>query len=88
MDLDFTSAQRNDVLNNLSAIDYYKGPDEDRYDPYGSPVWEFGTNVKNKEIYIKISLGKKISLCFVNHFISLNEKLIYPLKKVIHETNY
>jgi len=80
LDLDITPAERTDALYKLKVSNYYKGPDEDKYDPHGSPVWEFGMLVKNKEIYIKISLGKnnKPVLCKSFHFPK--RKIKYPFK--------
>ena len=80
LDLDYTSDDRNLELLKLNINNFYKGPHEDKFDPYGSPVWEFGAEVKNKEIYIKISLGKnnKPVLCKSFHFPK--RKIIYPFK--------
>jgi len=78
--LDITPLERNDELSKLNLKNYYKGPDEDKYDPYGSPVWEFGMPVKNKEVYIKISLGKKNKSVLCKSFHLPERKINYPFK--------
>lgn len=80
-DLDINPVYRKEVLLKLNYQDYYKGPNPDQYDPHGSPVWEFGKLVKQKELYIKISLGTpgKQVICKSFHFPKRVIK--YPLKK-------
>lgn len=80
-DLDINPVDRKDVLLSLHYLDFYKGPNPDQYDPYGSPVWEFGKVVKKKEVYIKISLGTsgKPVVCKSFHFPKRIIK--YPFKK-------
>lgn len=80
LDLDISPGARNNILLKLKTINYYKGPNKDNYDPHSSPVWEFGISLGNKEIYIKISLGRKNKpvLCKSFHFPKRN--INYPFK--------
>ncbi len=80
LDLDITPTERADELFKLSVKHYYKGPYEDKYDPFGSPVWEFGMPVRKKEIYIKISLGNKNKPVLCKSFHFPKRKIKYPYK--------
>jgi hypothetical protein len=45
---------------NLKAEDYYSGPNKDTYDTTKPDYYEFGIQIKGKEVYIKISPGLPI----------------------------
>ena len=79
--LDIKPINRNDILLKLNFKDYYKGPNPDLHDPYGSPVWEFGKVVNNKEVYIKISLGSPGKPVICKSFHLPKRKINYPFKK-------
>jgi len=80
LDLEINPLDREKILLKLNTEDYYKGPDEDKYDPYSSPVWEFGKTFKNQEIYIKISSGKKNKEVVCKSFHFPKRKIKYPFK--------
>lgn len=80
IDLEITRVGRKETLKKLEITDYYRGPTKDRDD--GPDLWEFGTLVNNKEVYIKITmgLGNRPVICISFH---LAEKaIVYPLKKM------
>ncbi|MBK7380311.1 MAG: type II toxin-antitoxin system MqsR family toxin [Ignavibacteriales bacterium] len=79
--LDINPKDRKDFLLKLTVKDYYKGPNPDLYDPYGSPVWEFGKVINNKEVYIKISLGTSGKPVICKSFHLPKRKIKYPYKK-------
>lgn len=56
LDLEITPEYRKEVLKKLEVNDYSEGPLlENLYK--GSDMWVFGKIVKQREIYIKITLG-------------------------------
>jgi hypothetical protein len=78
-DLEITHNDRIKVLQNLKVENYSEGPKPDRlYN--NSDMWVFGSIVKKKEIYIKISMGMHNSkaLCISFHFSK--SAMGYPLK--------
>ena len=81
LDLDINDFKRNNYLLKLRVEDYYKGPAVDTYDPYGSPVWEFGIGVKGADIYIKISLGAKNKPVICKSFHIAERKIVCPFKQ-------
>ena len=79
-DLDILPADRIKYLMNLSPDDYYSGPNRDTYDPDKPDYYEFGIQIKKKEVYIKISLGllnKRVD-CMSFHISEY--QIVYPLK--------
>ena len=46
-----------DILYNLNAGDYYRGPTENRNDSSLPVVWEFNYHYMGRDIYIKLSYG-------------------------------
>ena len=78
-DLEITPQKRIEYLKKLKAEDYYRGPLNDAYDPESLPFWEFGKEIKKKEVFIKISLWKnKKVLCISFHIAE--KKMSYPYK--------
>jgi hypothetical protein len=53
IDLELTPAERRDLLLGLEPEDYVAGPKPDDTDDT-KEVWEFGTTVGGKEVYIKL----------------------------------
>jgi len=72
---DFTVRKQ---LEELTVENYYRGPTENRDD--GPDLWEFGKIVKNREVYIKIHMGKvnKPVICISFHFPE--STINYPLR--------
>ena len=80
LDLEITTEQRLEFIKNLKAEDYFNGPRQDANVPNSPPFWEFGINVKENEVYIKINFGKpnKSVMCISFHIAE--NKITYPYK--------
>lgn len=78
LDLELTNITVRKYLSDLTFKDYYKGPTKDNYGD--SDLWEFGKEIKNKEVYIKITIGNlnKSVICISFHFPEHTIK--YPFK--------
>ncbi|MDX2245572.1 MAG: toxin [Bacteroidia bacterium] len=79
LDLEITAIEREKILDNLTARDYYKGPQKDGVN-IGAEYWEFGTTIKGTETYIKISkgLGNQAVACLSFH--PAERRIKYPFK--------
>ena len=78
--LEITPHQREETLDNLVYQDYAEGPKKDNFNQI-SDLWVFGKNVKDKEIYIKISLGAENNPVICISFHIAEHPMTYPLKK-------
>jgi len=69
-----------EILKQLTAEDYSVGPLPDKLYQI-SDMWVFGKNIKTREVYIKIQLGKPNSetICISFHFAE--HPMNYPFKK-------
>lgn len=78
LDLELSNVSVRKHLSELTYKNYYKGPTKDDFSD--SDLWEFGKEIKNKKVYIKISLGNwnKQVLCISFHFPIHTIK--YPFK--------
>ena len=56
LDLEITAEERERIIDALDLPNYYKGPKPDGV-RIGAEYWEFGTCVKGKQVYVKLSLG-------------------------------
>jgi DNA-directed RNA polymerase subunit F len=56
-DLGIVAAQQREIIENLTAEDYYKGPDPDEKYSW-KLVAVFGVDYEGVELYIKFSIGK------------------------------
>ena len=67
IDLEITRVSRKEILKELKVEDYYRGPTKDA--DRGPDLWEFGRLYKQKEIYIKITMGvmNKPVICMSFH---------------------
>ena len=72
--------QREEYLLNLNPEDYSTGPNEDTYDPSKPDYFEFGIPYRNKEIYIKLSLGLPNRQVDCMSFHIAKHKMDFPLK--------
>ena len=80
IDLEISPYQRKNVLEKLEVTDYSEGPIEEKL--YGgSDMWVFGKEVKNKEIYIKITMGYSNSSVICISFHRAEHKLNYPFEE-------
>jgi hypothetical protein len=80
-DLEITSFKRKAIVKELTVQDFSEGPiDEVVF--MGTPMWVFGKEIKNKEIYIKISMGppSKQTLCISFHIAEF--PMSYPFKTI------
>jgi hypothetical protein len=81
IDLEITRVSRKELLKELNVEDYFRGPTKDVDN--GPSLWEFGRLLKQKEVYIKITIGamNKPVICISFH---LAERVIaYPFRKQI-----
>ncbi len=79
LDLDITSAYRLEVINKLSANDYSEGPITDTLNK-GSDLWVFGATVKQREVYIKITMGKANCQTICISFHLAERRITYKFK--------
>lgn len=80
-DLNIIPNDRKKFILELAVNDYCKGPDQDR-DFAHKEVWIFGKMIKNKEIYIKISMGDFNNPVICISFHISKHKLSYPFKEI------
>jgi len=75
-DLEITPNQRKKYIESIVVEDYSEGPIPDII--FGNlPLWVFGRQIKDKEVYIKISMGSESSsaVCISFHLAE------HPMKK-------
>lgn len=78
--LEIRPIDRTKVLENLEVPDYSEGPKpEVLYS--GADMWVFGTTIKKKEIYIKITMGMNRSSVLCISFHIAEQTMNYPFKK-------
>lgn len=78
-DLELTPNMRRQYISTLKVEDYSEGPIEDNMRGI-LPMWVFGKTIKGKEVYIKISMGKKnLSTICISFHIS-EHPINYPFK--------
>lgn len=77
--LEINPADRTKVISELSVKDYSEGPIEDIV-YQGKDLWVFGKQIKNQEVYIKITLGNssKQTICISFHISEY--PMTYPFK--------
>lgn len=78
--LEISPTYRLEVIKNLQAQDYYRGPSDDTLN-HLSDLWEFGKTIKGQEVYIKITMGKPNSHTICISFHIAEHKINYPFKK-------
>lgn len=77
-DLEITPKFRDSIILNLDVEDYSEGPIIDTLNKYGE-MWVFGKDVKDNEVYIKITLDAGTrALCISFHIAEY--KMKYPFK--------
>ena len=79
-DLDITRFERMEVIKSIESEDYSEGPITDELN-HGSEMWVFGKDVKDIEVYIKITMGgfNGRSICISFH--RAEHPMNYPLKR-------
>lgn len=78
-DLEISPSKRKEIIQSLKVEDYSQGPLEEKM--HGIlPMWVFGKQVKEKEVYIKVSMGveNNSAVCISFHIAEYPMK--YPLK--------
>lgn len=79
IDLELRPIDRIEILKNLNFEDYSQGPLDDII--FGiANMWVFGKEIKKKEVYIKISLGRAGSCVLCISFHLAEHPMDYPLK--------
>ena len=79
IDLEITRISRRDILKELTVEDYFRGPTKDADN--GPDLWEFGRSLKQREVYIKITIGMKNRPVICISFHLAERAIKYPLKK-------
>ena len=80
-DLEITPLARNGYIENLTVEDCFSGPNQNNDEPFKPEFFEFGVNIKNNQVYIKLSLnlpGKPIN-CMSFHVAE--RSINYPFKQ-------
>lgn len=79
VELELRPIDRKEILEGLELTDYSEGPIEEKL--YGgADMWVFGKTVKNKEVYIKITIGAMGSSVICISFHLAQYKMNFPLK--------
>ena len=78
-DLELRPIERTEILEKLIPSDYCEGPiAEVLYG--GSDMWVFGKNIKENDVYIKITMGSPGTSVICISFHIAEHALTYPLK--------
>jgi hypothetical protein len=79
LDLGITPDYRKEVLKKLTVADYSEGPILEKL--YGgADMWVFGKKIKEKEVYIKITMGIKAAHVICISFHIAERAIKYPFK--------
>ncbi len=79
-ELDITPVYRVEIIKNLAVSDYSAGPIVSELDK-NTEMWVFGKDVKQREVYIKISLGFPNASVICISFHLAEHDLSYPFKE-------
>ena len=77
--LDISPLQREVIVKSLNTQDYVEGPVIDELNKRGE-MWVFGKDVKEREVYIKITLGYENGQTICISFHIAEHPLKYPFK--------
>ena len=80
LQLEITPLQREMIVKNLKEQDYVEGPVVDVLNKEGE-MWVFGKDVKEREVYIKITLGYENGQTICISFHLAEHPLEYPFKQ-------
>ena len=78
-DLDITPVYRVEIIKTLAVTDYSAGPIVSELGK-NTELWVFGKDVKQREVYIKISLGFPNESVICISFHLAERPMEYPLK--------
>lgn len=79
LDLEIMPNSRKGIIASLKVEDYSQGPIEEKERGI-KPMWVFGKIIKQKEVYIKISLGLENSNAICISFHIAEYPMNYPFK--------
>lgn len=79
IDLEIAPITRQEILRALTPENYYRGPTTDV--DSGPDLWEFGVFVKQKEVYIKITMGMQGRPVICISFHCAERSIDYPFKR-------
>jgi hypothetical protein len=85
-EVDILPVDRIKYLMDLTADNYYSGPNKDTYDSGRPDYYEFGIHIKRIEVYIKISLGMFNKRVDCMSFHIAEHPIVYPLKTFSYES--
>jgi len=77
LDLEIGVEEREAAIDQLTYRNYYKGPRLDGVRP-GREFWEFGTQVKGREVYVKLALGLVDGAVLCYSFHPAERAIRYP----------
>lgn len=82
-ELDVSQTAVVDFVQNLTYLNYYKGPRKSRQSIYGT-IYEFGTAIDEIEVYIKLELVERFGtmMCNCISFHIPEQPIEYPFKRV------
>ena len=78
-DLDITPVFRVEIIKSLAVTDYSAGPIVNEL-VKNTEMWVFGKDIKQREVYIKISLGFPNESVICISFHLAEHKMRYPFK--------
>ena len=79
--LDISPSRRTEILKELKTEDYAEGPIEEKMRGFAQ-MWIFGKTIKEKEVYIKVSMGQLNNSAVCISFHIAEHPMTYPLKKI------
>jgi hypothetical protein len=79
-DLEISPAKRKEIISSLKAEDYSQGALDEKMRGI-LPMWVFGKQVKEKEVYIKVSMGIENNSAVCISFHIAEHPVNYPFKK-------
>jgi len=78
-DLEISPVRLKEIIANLRPEDYCEGPLEEKMRGI-LPMWVFGKEVKQKEVYIKVSMGLDNNRAVCISFHIAEHPMNYPYK--------
>ncbi len=80
LDLEISPSKREEIIFSLAVEDYSSGPLEEKM--HGLlPMWVFGKQFRNQEVYIKVSMGVSNNVAVCISFHCAEHLMHYPFKK-------
>ena len=78
LDLEITPTYRKEIISLLKVEDYSQGPLDEKYTAYC--LCGFSAKIKQKEVYIKISMGTENNNAICISFHISEHPMNYPFK--------